>query len=211
MKKLALIATLFVSVTLFAQTELVDFSKIKLDSWGDGHAVPVVTLENEVISIVLAGPRTANPFQWDNQVKITLENVAAAGLSKDKEYKLSFTAVGSVGDCGGVTLKFFDDNQLFYTDANYLNFSSSYNFESEWLKLGEEAPLATNGTIVFAFGWDPAQTVTISKLSLLERDASTAMVNVVENKVTSQKVLVDGQLIIIKDGVRYNANGTIVK
>ena len=210
MKKLALIATLFASVSLFAQNELVDFSKIKLDSWGDGHAVPVVTLENEVISIVLAGPRTANPFQWDNQVKITLENVAAAGLSKDKEYKLSFTAVGSVGDCGGVTLKFFDDNQLFYTDANYLNFSTSYNFESEWLKLGEEAPTATNGMIVFAFGWDPAQTVTISKLSLLERDIQTAVENV-EGKVVSKKVIEDGQLIIIKDGVRYNANGTIVK
>ena len=152
--------------TMFAQTELVDFSKISLDSWGDGHAVPVVTLENEVISIVLAGPKVGSAFQWDNQVKITLTNVAEAGLDLNKEYQLSFTATASTGDCGGVTLRFFENNQLFYTDANYLDFSTSYNFESEWI---QPEAVATNGTIVFAFGWDPAQTVTISKLSFKER------------------------------------------
>ena len=210
MKKLSVFAALLCSVTMFAQTELVDFSKISLDSWGDGHAVPVVTLENEVISIVLAGPRVGSEFQWDNQVKITLTNVAEAGLSKEKEYKLSFTAVGSVGDCGGVTLKFFDDNQLFYTDANYLDFGTSYNFESEWLKLADDAPLATNGTIVFAFGWDPAQTVTISNLSFKERAASTAVDNVAAS-TKAVKVVEDGQLIIIKNGVRYNVAGQEIK
>ena len=210
MKKLSVFAALLCSVTMFAQTELVDFSKITLDSWGDGHAVPVVTLENEVISIVLAGPRVGSEFQWDNQVKITLTNVAEAGLSKEKEYKLSFTAVGSAGDCGGVTLKFFDNNQLFYTDVNYLDFGSSYNFESEWLKLADEAPLATNGTIVFAFGWDPAQTVTISNLSFKERAASTAVDNVATS-TKAVKVVEDGQLIIIKNGVRYNVAGQEIK
>ena len=210
MKKLALIATLFASVTLFAQTELVDFSKLTLDSWG-GSGNPEVSLAGEVISIKIVG---TPGWQWGNQVKVGIPSIAENGLSKDKEYKVSFHAESSTGDCSGVTFKMFDKpdgKPLFFTDKDYLNFSAPFDFDSGWLKVTDDEQLGSNGILVWDFGWDPAQTITISNLSLLERDASTAMVNVIENKVTSQKVLEDGQLIIIKDGVRYNANGTIVK
>ena len=209
MKKLALIATLFASVSLFAQTELVDFSKITLDSWG-GSGAPEVSMADQVITIkIIATPG----WQWGNQVKVGLTNVKDAGLSKDKEYKVSFHAEASTSDCSGVTFKMFDQPEgkpLFYTDKNYLDFSAPYDFESEWLKVTDDEQLGTNGVFVWDFGWDPAQTITISKLSLLERDIQTAVENV-EGKVVSKKVIEDGQLIIIKDGVRYNANGTIVK
>ena len=209
MKKLFFISALLcASVALMAETELVDWSKVTLDSWGGGEK-PVVTMADQVISIQIV---STPGWQWGNQVKITLGNVAEAGLSKDKEYKMSFTAVSDNDDCGGVTFKFFDNNQLFFTDVNYLKFSKTpYEFESEWLKLPEEAALTTNGTIVFDFGWDPAQTIKISKLSLLERESSTSVVNVVEGAVRSEKVMENGQLVIIKDGVRYNANGTVIK
>ena len=96
---------------------------------------------------------------------------------------------------------------MFYTDANYLDFSSSYNFKSEWTK---PETAATNGTIVFAFGWDPAQTVTITNLSFKERTAATAIENA-KVGVGAVKTVENGQLVIIKNGVKYNVAGQEVK
>ncbi len=207
MKKIySIVALLCASVTLFAQTELVDFSKITLDSWG-GSGAPVMTLDqdHQTISIQIIG---TPGYQWGNQAKITLGNVAETGLDTAKEYKLSFTAVSDNADCGGVTLKFFDNNELFYTKDNYLSFSNTpFDYASEWIKPAESA---TNGTIVFDFGWDPAQTITISSLSFLERTEATG-VEAIHASQSMQKMIIDGQVYILRDGVRYNALGAQVK
>lgn len=210
MKKITFLSALLcASLLTYAQTELVDFSKITVTSWG-GSGDPVVTLdaENQTITAeIVATPG----WQWGNQVKITLTNVAESGLDKSKAYKLSFTATASTDDCGGVTLKFFDDNQLFYTDVNYLSFTTTaYNFDSGWLKLAEDAAVTTNGTIVFDFGWDPAQTITISNLSFLEQTNTEAIDNVKADQQV-QKVQDNGVLYIIRDGVRYTVTGQAVR
>ena len=209
MKKIfSLFAAALFASAMFAQTELVDFEQLALDSWG-GSGNPVMTLdkENKTVTIeIIATPG----WQWGNQAKIILSNVAEAGLDHAKLYKLSFHAEASTADCGGVTLKFFDNNQLFYTDANYLNFSAPFDFESEWLQLGEEAATETNGIIVFDFGWDPAQTVTISNLSFLEKDATEGF-EAVKDGAKAQKMIENGQMVIIKNGVRYNAVGAQIQ
>lgn len=206
MKKIFFLSALLcASLMVSAHTELVDFSKISLASWG-GNGDPVMGLDqqNETVSITIV----ATPgWQWGNQAKIILENVAEAGLDLNKKYKLSFHAEASTADCGGVTLKFFDNNKLFYTDIDYLNFSSPFDFESDWLSPELEA---TNGTIVFDFGWDPAQTVIISNLSFLEQGDESAIDAVVDAK-KAVKVVENGQLVIIKNGVRYNAAGQEIK
>ena len=215
MKKLSVFAALLCSVTMFAQTELVDFSKISLDSWGNNQK-PDVVLADQVFTITI---KATDGFQWGNQVKITLGNVATAGLDLNKEYQLSFTATASTADCGGVTLKFFDDNALSFSGNDCgetarvhsegclaLN-ETPLNYQSEWI---QPEAAATNGTIVFAFGWDPAQTVTISNLSFKERAATTAIDNV-NTKASAVKVVEDGQLIIIKNGIRYNVAGQQIK
>lgn len=206
MKKIFfLIALLCAGLMVSAHTELVDFSKISLASWGDkGNPVMGLDQQNETVSITIV----ATPgWQWGNQAKIILENVAEAGLDINKKYKLSFHAEASTADCGGVTLKFFDNNQLFYTNTDYLNFSSPVDFESDWLSPELEV---TNGTIVFDFGWDPAQTVIISNLSFLEQGDESAIDAVVDAK-KAVKVVENGQLVIIKNGVRYNAAGQEIK
>ena len=107
-----------------------------------------------------------------------------------------------------MTLKFFDNNELFYTKDNYLSFSNTpFDYASEWIKPAESA---TNGTIMFDFGWDPAQTITISKLSFLEQEETTG-VDAIQTTKSSQKMIIDGQVYILRDGVRYNALGAQVK
>ena len=167
MKKLTfLFAFLCASVMGWADTELVDYSQMTLDSWGPSSSPTVVKdAENERVTVTLNvnGPG----WQWGGQAKIVLTNVATNGLDVNKEYKLSFTATASTDDCGGVTLKFFDDNQLYYANQN-LSFSTTpYDFETEWIRPNSAG---TNGTIVFDFGHDPAQIVTISNLSFQERE-----------------------------------------
>ena len=206
MKKIFfLVALMSANVMASAQTELVDFSKITLDAWG-GSGAPVMS-KNDVDKTISIQIVATPGWQWGNQAKITLGNVAEAGLDTTKLYKLSFHAEASTADCGGVTLKFFDNNQLFYTDANYLSFNAPYDFESEWIM---PKVAATNGTIVFDFGWDPAQTITISKLSFQEKAEATAIDNVNTN-ANAVKRIENGQLIIIKNGVRYNVAGQEVR
>ena len=182
MKKLTLLfALLCASVMSWADTELVDFSQMTLESWG-GNGNPVMTKDpvNEIITVELVG---TPGWQWGNQAKIILENVATNGLDVNKEYKLSFTATASTNDCGGVTLKYFDGNVLSFSGTNCgeearvnstgclaLN-QTPLNYESEWI---QPNAAETNGIIVFDFGWDAAQTITISNLSFKEREAAPA-------------------------------------
>lgn len=218
MKKLSFIAALLMaSATLFAQTELVDWSKVTTDSWG-GSGNPEVSMNAgaKTITAVIVG---TPGWQWGNQVKITLGNVATAGLDLNKEYQLSFTAAASTVDCSGVTLKWFDNNQLSYSGDNCAETgrvhstgclalsTTPLNYASEWI---QPEAAATNATIVFDFGWDPAQTVTISNLSLKARAVVSAINNVAvrENVIKSFE---NGQLVITVDGIRYNAAGQQIK
>ena len=215
MKKVFFFAALLCSVALFAETELVDFSKITLDSWGlNGN--PDVTLDagKQEIKVVI---KAAGGDQWMNQAKITLDNVKTLDLNK--EYQLSFTAVSTSDNCTGVTVKFFDNNILSFSgkwctetervhSEGCLSLNTTpLNYQSEWI---QPESAATNGMIVIDFGWDPAQTVTISKLSFKERAAATAIDNI-NAHAAATKTIEYGQLVIIKNGVRYNVAGQEVK
>lgn len=188
------------------ETELFSHEQTEVSSSG-GAGDPIVTPvpATESYTVELVG---TPGWQWGNQAKIKLNNVSATGLDVNKEYKLSFHAEASTTDCGGVTLKFFDDNELFYTGANYLNFGTPVDFESEWIK---PTKTETNATIVFDFGWDPVQTITLSNFSFKVRDIETAIDEVESQKVESKKIIEDGKLIIIKNGVRYDATGQVIR
>ena len=102
-------------------------------------------------------------WQWGNQVFFS---TGITTLDTSKEYQISFTGTASTDDCGEVTFKAFDDNSLVYLDQNLSFTTTPYNYVSEWA-----TPLgtSTNGCIVFDFGWDAAQTVTITNISIKER------------------------------------------
>lgn len=212
-----LVALMCASVAMMAETELVDWSKMAVETWG-GSTYPEAAIDaaNQKVTIEI---KATPGWQWGNQVKLTLSNVATAGLDVNKEYQLSFTAVASTTDCGGVTLKYFDNNQLSYSGDNCTEANRAHsegclalnttplNYQSEWI---QPEAAATNATIVWDFGWDPAQTVTITNLSFKERTAATAIENA-KVGVGAVKTVENGQLVIIKNGVKYNVAGQEVK
>ena len=102
-------------------------------------------------------------WQWGNQVFFS---TGITTLDTSKEYQISFTGTASTDDCGEVTFKAFDDNSLVFLDQNLSFTTTPYNYVSEWATPLETS---TNGCIVFDFGWDAAQTVTITNISIKER------------------------------------------
>ena len=103
---------------------------------------------------------------WGNLICL---NTGITSLDTTKEYQFSFTATASTDDCGGVSFKAFDDdNPLVLSSQNISITKTPYNYVSSWVK-----PLTsrTNGDIVFDFGWDPPQTVTITNISIKSRPA----------------------------------------
>ncbi|MCQ2323936.1 MAG: hypothetical protein MJZ53_03685, partial [Paludibacteraceae bacterium] len=74
--------------------------------------------------------------------------------------------VASTADCGLVTFKAFDNNQIAMANQTITVTDQVQTWTSEWTK----APAATaNGLMVWDFGWDPVQTVTITNISVKER------------------------------------------
>jgi len=178
---------------------------------GDPDIVPQPGNESYRIDIV------GTPgWQWGNTVKIKLNNVSAQGLSPDKMYKLSFTAVSDNDDCPKVSLRFFDDNVLFYTDEDFLSFSTTpFRYESDWLSMADETQTETNATILWDFGWAPQQTITLSNFSFLETDKApgggTALKSILTSDVKSLKFIRNGQLYFLRDGKTFNAVGAEVR
>lgn len=165
MKKIFLfVSALFLSATLFAQeeNELFVAANASVDhTWGQFEN-PEATWD-AVTGTFTIEIKQQSEWQWGNQVFLA---TGITTLDVTKEYQVSFDIVASTADCGGVTFKAFDDNQIAWANQNIAVTNVAQTWTSEWTK----APAATaNGLMVWDFGWDPAQTVTISNISIKER------------------------------------------
>ena len=168
MKKIfTLIAALTLCVGLFAQageTELFVAANASVDhTWGQFEN-PEATWDAQsgTLSIEI---KAQGEWAWGNQVFLA---TGITTLGTDKEYQVSFDIVASTADCGGVSFKAFDDPQIVLAYQNIAVTNVVQTWTSEWTKPGAET---ANGLIIWDFGWDPAQTVTITNISIKERDA----------------------------------------
>ncbi len=169
MKKIFLfVSALFLSATLFAQeeTELFVPANASVDhTWSEkGNPEATWNAATGTLTITLQGQAS---YQWGNQVFLA---TGITTLDVTKEYQVSFDIVASTADCGGVTFKAFDDTQIAFANQNIAVTDVVQTWTSEWTK---PAAAATNGLIVWDFGWDPVQTITISNISIKEREAQT--------------------------------------
>lgn len=217
-----LLAAMMCSVGARAETrELFSHEQTEVSSSGGGAGDPIVTVQpwDESYRVEIVG---SVYWRWGNVFRLKLNNVSAYGLSPYKMYKLSFTAVSDNDDCQRVSLKFFDDNELFCNDEdNCLSFSTTpFRYESDWLTLADETHTETNATIIWDFCDVPTQTITLSNFSFLEADKApgsdipeTALVEseADDNLGDDGKYLHDGQLLIQHNGSIYNALGTLVR
>lgn len=209
-KHLLLIAALALSVASFAgQKELFDIAQVTTESWSAGSGDPVVTVDQQAGEITIAITGQQYPGQWNNGVKITLTNVATQGLDLNKKYRLKFAYRTSSNDCGGVTFKMFDDQEL-----KYENQSMQFVQMDQFYDTGELTPTAaaTTAKLVFDFGWDPTQTITLSQISLMEIDDDPS--SAIEAQASGQsiyKTFENGQLVIVTPKGKFNLLGEIVK
>ncbi|MCQ2328892.1 MAG: hypothetical protein MJZ59_06075 [Paludibacteraceae bacterium] len=167
MKKIFLfVSALFLSATLFAQeeNELFVAANASVDhTWGQ-FEWPEATWDapSGTLSIEI---KTQAEWQWGNQVHFA---TGITTLDVTKEYQVSFDIVASTADCGAVTFYAFDVTRIAEADQKIAVTNVAQTWTSEWTK----APAATtNGMMVWDFGWDPAQTVTITNISIKERES----------------------------------------
>lgn len=189
-----------------AQTELFDIENITIDTWGDKTAPETMTdTDQGTISIRIFG---ADGFQWGNQVKITMSNVAGSGLDLDKQYRLQFTAIAGTDDCGGVTLKMFNNNEsgkeMVYENQSLAFSTTPYDFDSGWIS---PSKADVDGMIVFAFGWDPAQEIVLSNISFLEKDGTTNVNEASASSPSVYKVIENGEILIVTPQGKYTLLG----
>ena len=169
MKKIfTLITALTLSVGFFAQageTELFVAANASVDhTWGQFEN-PEATWNAQTGVLTVTIMQQAE-WQWGNQVFL---NTGITTLGLDKEYQVSFDIVASTADCGGVTFRAFDDNIIALANQNIAVTNVVQTWTSEWTKPSAET--TNGGWMVWDFGWDPEQTVTITKISIKERDA----------------------------------------
>ncbi|MCQ2342545.1 MAG: hypothetical protein MJZ75_03505 [Paludibacteraceae bacterium] len=204
LKKLfSFVSALFLSATLFAQageTELFVAANARVENtWGQFES-PEATWDapSGTLSIEI---KAQSEWQWGNQVFLA---TGITALDVTKEYQVSFDIVASTADCGEVTFKAFDNPQIAWADQNISVTNVVQTWTSEWTK----APAATaNGLMVWDFGWDPVQTVTITNISVKEREVPSALPTLFDDGVKGNKFMHNGRLIIRKNGKRYNAVG----
>ena len=168
MKKIfSFVSALFLSATLFAQageTELFVAANARVDhTWGQFEN-PEATW-NAVTGTFTIEIKAQSEWQWGNQVFLA---TGITTLGTNKEYQVSFDIVASTADCGGVTFKAFDDNQIAFANQNIAVTDQVQTWTSEWTVADADT---TNGLMVWDFGWDPAQTVTITNISIKERES----------------------------------------
>ena len=92
--------------------------------------------------------------------------------------------------------------------GNYMFSDYSYN------PCGANSYLAANRAYIYMAGVQPVANAAPGRrlLSIGANNAPTAIENVaVENVEGAKKMMIDGQLIIVRDGVMYNAQGAVVK
>ncbi len=169
MKKIFLFASaLLLSATLFAQEETELFNPANASFNEEktfGQFVKPEATWDATTGTFTVVIKQQSEWQWGNQVFL---NTGISTLGTNKEYQVSFDIVASTPDCGGVTFKAFDDNQIAFANQNINVTDQVQTWTSEWTVPGAEA---ANGLIVWDFGWDPVQTITITNISIKERES----------------------------------------
>ena len=139
--------------------------------------------------------------QWRAQVKYHGRK-AQAGHFYDVAFKMKANA-----DITGITVKYQDNAQMLYEDQS-ISLTKDKEFVYEKKDL---AGIAGNGIMVFDFGFaKKGNSIQIYGVSIVEKNYATGIENA-ENEVNAVKTIENGQLVIIKNGVRYNAAGQAVK
>ncbi len=206
MKKIfSFVSALFLSATLFAQeaeTELFVAANASVDhTWGQFEN-PEATWDAVTGTFTIEIKAQAE-WQWGNQVFLA---TGITTLGTNKEYQVSFDIVASTADCGQVTFKAFDDNQIAWANQDINVTDQVQRWTSEWT----QAPAATtNGLMVWDFGWDPAQTVTITNISIKERASQAPAPYLFVDGIVTINELKDGETIYFQyftyvDGKRVN-------
>lgn len=204
---------LFVTSAAVASENLYDASKAQLTkTWfatGAGWAADNQSSAELVNGELLVHLVLGKEGQWQSQMFLYPGFVFEPG----KDYKLEFD-LETNNQLGGVTIKVGDsDNDAYYysypnDDVFLANADTHFIAEpiSATADVAEE-----KRQIIFAIGWCPAGTeVRIHNIEIVELGDETAVENVRTNTKT-QKVVIDGQVYIIRDGVRYNALGAQVQ
>ncbi|MCQ2351505.1 MAG: hypothetical protein MJ003_05975 [Paludibacteraceae bacterium] len=208
-------------IAIFAEeasvfTELFDIEEASICKVWSPVQNPVATIDvaTGTINVKLKAQQSG---QWNNQVHVC---TGIKKLNPNAEYKFKFTAVASTNDCGGVTFKAFDDNELVYRNQDIVLNTTSYNYESDWIKPNN---LNTAGAMVFDFGWDPVQNITISNISILEKvkavqnesqDKSySTLADAIEEAASGDKIVVNvdlGESVTLDKYIKLNGNGKSV-
>lgn len=96
--------------------------------------------------------------QWQAQVFLS----TGVDFSAEKQYNVSFTLLANK-DCGGVTLKLVDADACMFAENADLKANEEYKFE----KNSVQGVDATNGELIFDFGWGAEGTeIVISNISI---------------------------------------------
>ena len=135
--------------------------------------------------------------QWKAQVKYKGPKCKA-----DKFYDLSLKMKANKA-VPGITLKYQDNAQMVYEDQAI---ALQENVEFAYSKTDMQG-MTGNGILVLDFGHATAGTVIeIYEVLIVEKD-NVEGIEDVKAGVKAQKVIENGQLIILKNGIRYNVAG----
>lgn len=138
--------------------------------------------------------------QWQAQIWYQ-GPIAQAG----KLYDISVT-FNSTKAIGGVTLKYENNVEMIYDQNIALEANTPLVYEKKDIEGKDNG----DGILVFDFGYAPENTVvTISNISIVEKDPE-GIINT-NAAVKTVKMIENGQVVIIKNGVRYNVLGTVIR
>lgn len=198
-----LVAMLIASSAMFAGENLFNPATTTLETFfatGDGWAADSLssaTFDNTT-GVVTVNIVEAKSVQWQAQVKLHTDLTA---LDPAKQYNVSFKLTSNV-DFGGITAKMFD-NAVMYEGSLAVVANTPLEVSKE-----NVAGVASNGVIVFDFGYAPAGAViTIEEIVVEEAEnhitSCAELYTLAKNDTITMGafdvVRVDGSNIYIKD------------
>ena len=166
--------------------------------WGEDKESYVTWDEaTQTITVNLVKGKDA---QWQAQVWYQ-GPIAQAG----KLYDISVT-FNSTKAIGGVTLKYENNMEMIYDPNIALEANTPLVYERKDIEGKDNG----DGIMVFDFGFALENTVvTLSNISIVEKDPE-GIINT-NAAVKTVKMIENGQVVIIKNGVRYNVLGTVIR
>lgn len=167
--------------------------------WGEDNESYVTWDEaSKTVTVNLVKGKDA---QWQAQVWYQ-GSIAQAG----KLYDISVT-FNSTKAIGGVTLKYENNMEMIYDPNIALEANTPLVYERKDIEGKDNG----DGIMIFDFGFAPENTVvTISNISIVEKDPEEGIINT-NAAVKTVKMIENGQVVIIKNGVRYNVLGTVIR